>query len=98
MGFARRIGGNKHRGRSSCRSVFVQNAEPACNLLVSLKNTPEIATETILVKLVGSLHVPQTAAIRADFVGQDDPHLIVFPMTPELHLEVHEPDADAEKQ
>src|SRR5690606_18116754 len=72
--------------------------EPAGNLLVGLEQAAHVAAEAVLVELVGSLDVPQAAAIRADFVSQDDPHLVIVPQPAELDLEVYKADADAKEE
>src|SRR6185295_20391407 len=58
----------------------------------------QIAAEAILVELVGGGRVPEPATVRADLIGEDDAHLLVFPEAAELHLEIDEADADAGKQ
>src|SRR5690606_12032623 len=56
-----------------------QDAEPLGYLAIGLDQSAEIAAEPVLVHLLVGLHVPQAARIRADLVGDDDPHHVVLP-------------------
>ena len=77
---------------------FRQDAEAAGDFLVAFLDLAEVAAEAVLVHLLAGLAVPQPAIIRADLVGQDDPHLLVLVEAAELDLEIDQRDADAEEQ
>src|SRR6185437_2152652 len=75
-----------------------QDAQTLGHFLVGFLDLPQVAAEAVLVHLLVGFAVPQTAIVRADLVGQDDPHLVVFPQPAEFQLEVHQGDADAKQQ
>src|SRR5680860_409485 len=89
---------HQHGTAARPRRTFHVQAKPARHLLVGLDQATHVAAEAILVQLVLSLDVPQPAAVGRDLVGEDDAHVLAFPQTAELDLEVHQPDADAEEQ
>src|SRR5271165_180859 len=74
---------------------FRQDSQAAGDLLIAFLNLAEVAAEAVLVHLLVRLAVPQPAVIRADLIGQDDPHLLVLPQPAELQLEVDQGNADA---
>src|SRR5271165_6022211 len=74
---------------------FRQDSQAAGDFLIAFLNLAEIAAEAVLVHLLVRLAVPQPAVIRADLIGQDDPHLLVLPQPAELQLEVDQGNADA---
>ena len=73
-------------------------AESLRHLAIGVDEAAKVLAEAVLVELVAGLDVPQPAIVRADLVGQHDPHLVVFPQPAELDLEVHEGDADAHEE
>ena len=77
--------------------VLGQHSKPTRHFLIGLQHPAHVAAEAILVELVGGGRIPEPSTIRADLVGQHNAHLLVLPQPPELHLEVHEADADAAK-
>src|SRR5438309_2166187 len=78
--------------------VFAKDAETAGHFGIGLDKPAEIAAEAVLVELVLALDVPQPAGIRGDLVGDDDAHHLAFPEPSCLHLEVDEPDPDAQEE
>src|SRR5690242_21028891 len=78
--------------------AFAHYAEALGDLGIGFKEPAEVAAETVLVELLVRLDVPQPAGIRRDLVGDDDAHQVVLPEPAGLHLEIDEPDADAEEQ
>src|SRR5581483_8043260 len=78
--------------------ALAHDAEALGNLGIGLDQPAHVAAEAVLVELLVRLDVPQPARIGADLVGDDDAHDVVFPKPSGLHLEVDEPDADAEEQ
>src|SRR4051812_38007320 len=80
------------------RSAFWKDTEPPRHLLVGFLDIAEVAAEPILIQLLVGLHVPQAAIVRADLVSQHDPHLVILVEPAELELEIHQLEADAEKE
>ncbi len=93
-----RLGTDEHGAGALGPGIFREHAESARHFLVGLENAAEVATEAILVELVGGCRIPQAAAVGADLVGQHDAHLLVVVEAAELDLEVDEADADAEEK
>jgi hypothetical protein len=58
----------KHRAFT----FFGHQAKASGDFLICLGFASQIATETVLVKLLTGFKVPQAAAIWADLIGQDD--------------------------
>src|SRR3954468_984617 len=71
---------------------FRQDAEAAGDFLVAFLDLAEVAAEAGLVHLLAGLAVPEPAIVRADLVGEDDPHLLVLVQPAELDLEVDQRD------
>src|SRR6476620_7229203 len=67
---------------------FRQNAEAAGDFLVALLDLAEVAAEAVLVHLLAGLAVPQPAIVRADLVGQNDPHPPFLVQPTEFDFEV----------
>src|SRR5215831_17415144 len=91
------LGAHEDRATALGAGVLGQHPQPTRHFLVGLQHAAHVAAEAILVELVGGGRIPEPATIRADLVGQHNAHLLVLPQPPELHLEVHEADADAAK-
>ena len=49
-----------------------RDAEAVCNFFVGFDNVAQTLTEAVLVHFLAGSLVPQTAAVRAEFVTQDD--------------------------
>src|SRR5579883_720913 len=92
------FGLNEHGAFRLWHRVLHKNAETFGNLRIGLDQSAEIFAEAILVQLVLGFDVPKAAAVGADFVSEHYPHLVVLENTPEFHLEVDKPDADAEEE
>src|SRR5262245_1741175 len=89
------IGAYEHgAGRFRC-AILHKNTEPARDFLIGLDQAAHIAAETIFVQLILGLNIPETAAIRADLVGQHDSQHVVLEQPAEFDLEVDKADADA---
>src|SRR3954471_11629561 len=89
---------HQHRA-GACRTLVLhEDAEAFCDFGIGLEQAAEIPAEAVLVALLVRLDVPQTARVRRNLVGDDDPHHLVLEQPPALHLEVDEADADAEKE
>src|SRR6185295_1921153 len=88
-----------HQHRASALRPFAlrHDAEPLGDFRIGFEQAAEIAAETVLVELLVRLDVPQPARIGRNLVRHHDPHHVVFPQAACLHLEVDQPDADAEK-
>src|SRR6516164_6515223 len=89
---------DQDRARAGRPLVLHQDAQALGHFRVGLQQSAEIAAEAVLVELLVRLDIPQPARIRRDLVGDDDPHHLVLEQTPAFHLEIDQPDADAEKQ
>src|SRR4249919_471851 len=89
---------DENRPRALRALAFAHNAKTLGHLGVGLEQATEIAAEAVLVELVVGLDVPKAAAVGGNFVRHDNAHHIVFPEAAGLHLEVHEANANAEKQ
>src|SRR4051812_16388008 len=89
---------HQHRAGAGRTLVLHQDAEPLGNFGIGFQEPTEIPAETVLVELLVRLDVPQPAGIRRDFVGDDDPHHVVFEQAAAFHLEIDQADADAEEK
>src|ERR1700756_994970 len=69
---------HRRRALDIARCAFGQDAEPARDLLIRLFDLTEVAAESVLVELLVGLEVPEAAIIRADLVGEDQPHLVML--------------------
>ena len=98
VGLSGWIGRDEHRPRALGARILGQHAKTARDFLIGLEHASQIAAEAILVELVGCVDVPQTAAVRADFIRQHDAHRLVVPKATEFDLEVDEPNADSKEQ
>src|SRR5690606_37684725 len=78
--------------------ALAENAEALGDFAIGLDQPAEIAAEAVLVHLLVGFHVPEAARIRADLVGDDDPHHVVLPQAAALHLEIDKTNAGAQKQ
>ncbi len=56
-----------------------QDAQPAGDLLIGLGGLAQAEPRAVAVEPLVGLEVPQTAGIGADFIGQNDAHLLAFP-------------------
>ena len=74
--------------------VGIEQAQAARDFLVGFFLTAQIAAEAVLVELFAGDHVPQAAAIGADFVGEDNAAVIAVPQTAEFQLEIDQADVD----
>src|SRR6478735_6791800 len=88
-----------HEARAAQVGLFVfrHDAEAASHFGIGLDEAAHVAAKTILVELVLGLDVPQAARIRRNLVGDDDPHHVAFVQAAGFHLEVDQPDADAQE-
>ena len=66
----------------------LQQAQPARDFLIGFLDAAKVLSEAVLVELLAGLDVPQAAAVRADFVGQDHAREVAVPDAAELQLEV----------
>src|SRR3546814_8716206 len=55
--------------------------------------TDTLCPYTTLFRSAGR-HIPQTAAVRADLVSEDDPAEVIFPKPAEFQLEIDQANAD----
>src|SRR6185437_392829 len=84
--------------RGIARRAFGEEAEAARYLLVGFLDSAEIAAEAVLVELLVGLQVPEPAIVRADLVGEDQPHLVVLVVeTTKLYFKINEFNTDPEK-
>src|SRR5438552_5587139 len=74
------------------------DAETLRHFLIGFDETAHVTAEAVLVQLVLGLDIPKAAGIRADLVGENDTHHVIFIEPAELDLEVDELDADAEEK
>src|ERR1043166_8612841 len=89
---------HEHGARALGALVLAHDAEALGDLGIGFEQSAEVAAEAVLVELLVRLDVPQPAGIGRDLVGHDDPHHLVLPQPAALHLEVDQPDADAEEE
>src|SRR4051794_18406148 len=89
---------HQHRAGSRGALVLHQDAQAFCHLGVGLEQPAEIAPKPVLVEFFVRLDVPQPAGVRGNLVGDDDAHHVVLEQPAAFHLEINQPDADAEKQ
>src|SRR5688500_10804937 len=74
--------------------VVAEKAEAAGDFLIGFLDLAEVLTEAVFVELLVRLHVPQAAAVGADFVCEDDAGVIAVPHAAEFELEVDQADPD----
>src|SRR5690242_1758240 len=89
---------HQHWARARRALVFHQDPEPFCHLGISFQETSEIPAEAVLVEFLVRFDVPQPAGVGRYFIGDDDAHHFIFKKPAAFHLEIHEANADAEKQ
>src|SRR3954471_23574887 len=89
---------HQHRAAAGRPLVLHQDAQTLGDFGIGLQQPTEVTAETILVELLVGFDVPQPARIRRNLVGDDDPHHLVFEQPAAFHLEIDQPDTDAEKQ
>src|SRR5262245_17883499 len=89
---------DQNRPETARPLALAHDAEAFGDLGVGLQQAAEIAAEAVLIELLVRLDVPQPAGIGGQLVRHHDPHEVILPQPPGLHLEVDETDADAEKQ
>src|SRR6185312_9285462 len=81
------------------RRTLGEEAEPAGDFLVGFLDAAQIAAEAVLVELLVGLEIPEAAIVRADLVGENQPHLVVLIVEPaELYFKINEFDADPVKE
>src|SRR5436305_13899107 len=100
-GFSKRTEiGLLHEPRSAGprRLVLLHDAETARHFGIGFDEPAHVAAEAVLVELVLRLDVPEPAGIGGNLVGDDYAHHLAFPQPSAFHLEVDEPDADAEEK
>src|SRR3569623_1229013 len=76
------------------RGIVLQQAQAPGDFLVGFFLAAQVTPETVLVEFLAGNHVPQPAAVGADFVSQYHPRIITVPNAPELELEVDQADVD----
>src|SRR5215210_353600 len=86
----------QHRAGALRALAFAHDAEALGHFGISLYQPAEIAAEAVFIQLLARLDIPQPAGIRGDFISHHDPHYLVFPQPAAFHLEIDQPDADAE--
>src|SRR5882724_2506362 len=89
---------HQHRAGARRSLVFHQNAQALCHFGVGFQQPTEVAAKAVLVELLVRLDIPQPAGIRRDLVGDDDPHHLVFEQASAFHLEIDQPDPDAQEE
>jgi len=75
-----------------------QEPQAPRNFLICLNFATQITPEAIFVELLVGRHVPEPRAIGTDLVSQNDPAEVILIQTPELELEIDEPNPDAREQ
>src|SRR5262249_26772426 len=85
-------------GPATLRALaLVHDAEAFGNFGIGLEQAAEVAAKAVLVELLVRLDVPEPAGVGRNLIRHHDPHQVVLPQPPGLHLEVDQADADAEE-